>query len=349
VYIKDNHNQIRLKRMEAMSNPTTMTAVDITEPGGPEVLVPVTMPLPEPKADEILIKNEAVGVNRPDVAQRTGHYPVPADANPLPGLEVAGEVVAVGTNAGDWKIGDKAMGLTHGGGYAEYTAVQHSHCLPWPKGYDAVMAASIPENFYTVYYNVFMRSNLKAGEYFLVHGGSSGIGLAAIQLAKAIGAIVITTAGSAEKCQFCLDQGADKAINYKEEDWPEVAKDFTDGHGVDVVLDMVTGDYVQKDINIMARDGRIALIAFLGGNKAEINFGRVLRDRISISGSTLRPQTTEEKALIASNLQKDFGSLMDNGKVKPHVFKTFPLEQAAEAHTLMESSAHMGKIILTVG
>jgi NADPH2:quinone reductase len=332
-----------------MSYPSEMNAVDIKEPGGPEVLVPVTIPVPEIKADEILIKNEAVGVNRPDVAQRTGNYPVPPDANPLPGLEVAGEIVAVGEDAGDWKVGDKAMGLTHGGGYAEYTAVQHSHCLPWPNGYDAEMAASIPENFYTVYYNVFMRSDLKAGEYFLVHGGSSGIGLAAIQLAKAKGATVITTAGSAEKCQFCLDQGADKAINYKEEDWREVAKEFTDGHGVDVVLDMVTGGYVQKEISIMARDGRIALIAFLGGRKEEIDFGRILRDRITISGSTLRPQSTEEKALIASNLQKDFGGLMDDGKVRPHIYKTFPLAQASEAHTLMESSAHMGKIILIVG
>ncbi|MGY8999263.1 MAG: NAD(P)H-quinone oxidoreductase [Rhodospirillales bacterium] len=331
-----------------MSLPTEMKVVVIKEPGGPEVLVPMTVSLPELKADEVLIKNEAVGVNRPDVAQRTGHYPVPADANPLPGLEVAGEVVSVGSDVGDWKIGDKAMGLTHGGGYAEYTSVHHSHCLPWPKGFDATMAAAIPENFFTVYYNVFMRSNLKVGEYFLVHGGSSGIGLAAIKLAKAKGALVITTAGSSEKCQFCIDQGADKAINYKEEDWPEVAKDFTNGHGVDVVLDMVTGDYVQKNINIMARDGRIALIAFLGGPKADINFGRVLRDRISISGSTLRPQTTEEKGIIASSLQNDFGSFMDNGIVRPHIFKTFPLEQASEAHILMESSAHMGKIILTV-
>ncbi|MBT3915528.1 MAG: NAD(P)H-quinone oxidoreductase [Rhodospirillaceae bacterium] len=326
-----------------------MTAIEVKEPGGPEVLVPVTVPLPAVGPEEILVKNEAVGVNRPDVAQRTGHYPVPPDANPLPGLEIAGEVVAIGENAGDWKVGDKAMGLTHGGAYAEYTAVHHSHCLPWPQGYDAQMAAAIPENFYTVYYNVFMRSDLKAGEYFLVHGGSSGIGLAAIQLAKAKGATVITTAGSAEKCQFCLDQGADKAINYKEEDWAEIAKDFTEGHGIDVALDMVTGDYVQQEINIMARDGRIALIAFLGGPKAEINFGSVLRNRISISGSTLRPQTTEEKALIALNLQRDFGADMNAGKVKPHIYKTFPLADASAAHTLMESSAHMGKIILSVG
>jgi len=332
-----------------MSLPVEMTAIEVKEPGGPEVLVPVTVPMPTVKADEILVKNEAVGVNRPDVAQRTGHYPVPPDANPLPGLEIAGEVVAIGENAGNWKIGDKAMGLTHGGAYAEYTAVHHAHCLPWPQGYDAQMAAAIPENFYTVYYNVFMRSDLKAGEYFLVHGGSSGIGLAAIQLAKAKGATVITTAGSAEKCQFCLDQGADKAINYKAEDWAEIAKDFTEGHGIDVALDMVTGDYVQQEINIMARDGRIALIAFLGGPKAEINFGPVLRDRISISGSTLRPQTTEEKALIAANLQRDFGADMNGGKVKPHIYKTFPLADASAAHTLMESSAHMGKIILSVG
>ena len=334
--------------LNTTQTPDVMTAVDIKEPGGPEMLVPVKVPLPALQVGEILIRNQAVGVNRPDVAQRTGHYPVPADANPLPGLEVAGEVVAIGESSGEWQVGDKVMGLTHGGGYAEFTAVQHSHCLPWPKNFSAEMAAAIPENFYTVYYNVFMRSRLKAGEYFLVHGGSSGIGLAAIQMAKAKGAIVIATAGSSEKCNFCLDQGADKAINYKEEDWPEIAKTFTEGHGVDVVLDMVTGEYVQKEINIMARDGRIALIAFLGGPKAEINFGRVLRDRITISGSTLRPQTNEEKALITSKLNSEFGVLMDEGNVRPHIFKTFPLEQASDAHILMESSAHMGKIVLTI-
>jgi putative PIG3 family NAD(P)H quinone oxidoreductase len=331
------------------TQPTTMLAINIEKPGGPEVLTPIRVPLPQLKTNEILIKNEAVGINRPDVAQRTGHYPVPKDANPLPGLEVSGEIVATGTSTGLWKIGDKAMALTHGGGYAEYTAVQQSHCLPWPKDFDAKMAASIPENFYTVYYNVFMRSQLKKGEYFLVHGGSSGIGLAAIQLAKAKGAVVIATAGSAEKCQFCLDQGADLAINYKKGDWSEVAYQFTDEHGIDVALDMVTGKYVQKEINIMARDGRIALIAFLGGAKAEINFGRVLRDRISISGSTLRPQTNQEKAVIISNFQKEFGDHMDQGNVRPHIFKTFPLSQAADAHVLMESSVHMGKIILTIG
>jgi NADPH2:quinone reductase len=329
--------------------PDLMMAVSIKEPGGPEMLVPVKIPLPDLKMGEILIKNKAVGVNRPDIAQRTGNYPVPADANPLPGLEVAGEIVAIGDGAGDWKIGDKVMGLTHGGGYAEFTAVQNTHCLPWPENFDAKMAAAMPENFYTVYYNVFMRSHLKTGEYFLVHGGSSGIGLAAIQLAKAKGAIVIATAGSAEKCKFCLDLGADKVINYKNEDWAEITKTFTGGHGIDVVLDMVTGDYVQKEINIMARDGRIALIAFLGGPNAEINFGRVLRDRITISGSTLRPQTNEEKALIITKFDSEFGHLINKGNVRPHIFKTFPLEKAPDAHILMESSAHMGKIILTIG
>ena len=328
--------------------PTEMRAISIKESGGPEMLAITKVPLPTLKADDILIKNSAVGVNRPDIAQRTGHYPVPADANPLPGLEVAGTVVAVGEETVNWNIGDKVMGLTHGGGYAEYSSVNFSHCLPWPKNFTPEMAAAVPENFYTVYYNIFMRSKLLKGEYFLVHGGSSGIGVAAIQLAKAKGAVVIATAGSDEKCQFCLDQGADKVINYKTEEWPKVAFDFTDGNGIDVVLDMVTGDYVQKEINIMARDGRIALIAFLGGSKAEINFGRVLRDRITISGSTLRPQTNNEKALITSRFSTDFTDLMNKGIVMPHIFRVFDLENASKAHELMESSQHMGKIILKV-
>jgi len=328
--------------------PTEMRAISIKESGGPEMLAVTKVPLPNLKADDILIKNSAVGVNRPDIAQRTGHYPVPADANPLPGLEVAGTVVAVGGETVNWNLGDKVMGLTHGGGYAEYSSVNFSHCLPWPKNFTPEMAAAVPENFYTVYYNIFMRSKLLKGEYFLVHGGSSGIGVAAIQLAKAKGAVVIATAGSDEKCQFCLDQGADKVINYKTEEWPKVAFDFTDGNGIDVVLDMVTGDYVQKEINIMARDGRIALIAFLGGSKAEINFGRVLRDRITISGSTLRPQTNNEKALITSRFSEDFTDLMNKGIVKPHIFRVFDLESASKAHELMESSQHMGKIILKV-
>ena len=328
--------------------PKEMRAISIKEPGGPEMLEVSKVPLPVLKATDILIKNIAVGVNRPDIAQRTGHYPVPVDANPLPGLEVAGTVVAFGGEVVNWSVGDEVMGLTHGGGYAEYSSVNFSHCLPWPKNFSPEMAAAIPENFYTVYYNIFMRSNLQKGEYFLVHGGSSGIGLAAIQLAKAKGAVVIATAGSDVKCEFCLEQGADKAINYRTEDWPKIAFDYTGGNGIDVALDMVTGDYVQKEINIMARDGRIALIAFLGGPKAEINFGRVLRDRITISGSTLRPQTNNEKALITTKFSEDFNDLMNEGIVKPHIFKVFDLENVSEAHELMESSQHMGKIILKV-
>ena len=331
-----------------MTIPNEMKAIDIKEPGGPEMLVPVTVPIPELTSDQVLIKNEAVGVNRPDVAQRTGNYPVPPDANPLPGLEVAGEVVAMGSEAGNWEVGEKVTALTHGGGYAEYTAVHHGHCLPWPAGFDALLSAAIPETYFTVYYNVFTRAGLQAGETILVHGGSSGIGHAAIQLAHAFGAKVIATAGSSEKCEFCEDAGADKAINYKVEDWEAVAKDYTDGNGVNVVLDIVAGDYVQKNLNLLARDGRYAALALLGGAKAEINMGRILRQRITLSGSTLRPQTTAEKANIAANLRSEVWPLFEGGKVRPHVHETFFLEEASKAHMLMESSAHMGKIILKI-
>ena len=329
-----------------MTIPNQMKAIDIKEPGEPEVLIPVMVPVPEPDADQVLIKNEAVGVNRPDVAQRTGNYPVPPDANPLPGLEVAGEVVAKGDHAGNWKIGDKVTALTHGGGYAEYTAVNHGHCLKWPTGFDAILSAAIPETYFTVHYNVFTRAGLKAGETILVHGGSSGIGHAAIQLGHALGAKVIATAGSQEKCDFCEAAGADKAINYKEEDWETITKDYTGGVGVDVVLDIVAGEYVQKNLNLLARDGRYAALALLGGAKAELNMGRILRQRITLSGSTLRPQTTAEKAAIAEKLRKEVWPLFEAGTVKPYVYETFPLEDAAKAHILMESSKHMGKIIL---
>ena len=331
-----------------MNVPNEMRAVDIKEPGGPEVLVPVTLPIPEPKSDEVLIKNKAVGVNRPDVAQRTGNYPVPPDANPLPGLEVAGEVVAKGGAVGNWAVGDKVTALTHGGGYAEFTAVHNSHCLPWPAGFDAVLSAAIPETYFTVHYNVFTRAGLNSGETLLVHGGSSGIGHAAIQLANKLGATVIATAGSAEKCRFCEEAGASRAINYKEEDWETVVKDHTGGEGVDVVLDIVAGSYVQKNLNLLARDGRYASLALLGGAKAEINMGRILRQRITLSGSTLRPQTISEKANIAAKLKSEVWPLFETGMIKPHIYETFPLEKAAKAHELMESSTHMGKIVLTV-
>ncbi len=325
-----------------------MRAIDITEPGGPEVLQAVSVPKPLPAPDEVLIRNIAVGVNRPDCAQRQGNYNPPPDANPLPGLEVAGEIAAVGEAVTRWEAGDQVTALTHGGGYAEFTAVNEQHCLAWPAGFDARLAAAIPENFFTVYYNVFTRSNLQPSETILIHGGSSGIGLTAIQLARANGAIVITTAGSDDKCRFCEDIGAHKAINYKTEDWATQVREFLGGDGIDVVLDMVAGDYLQKNIDLLARDGRYALIAFLGGSTAKVNFAKVMMKRLSISGSTLRPQSTAEKARIADNLKQSVWPLLENGKVKPHIFQSFPLEQAAKAHRLMESSRHIGKILLTV-
>ncbi|MEE2746491.1 MAG: NAD(P)H-quinone oxidoreductase [Pseudomonadota bacterium] len=330
-----------------MNIPNEMKAIDIKQPGGPEVLIPVTVPIPKISDSEVLVKNQAVGVTRPDIAQRTGTYPVPADANPLPGLEVAGEVVAVGENSGDWSIGDKVTALTHGGGYAEYTAIHHSHCLPWPAGFDAVLSAGIPETYFTVYYNVFTRAALKSGEKILVHGGSSGIGHAAIKLAKSFGASVITTAGTSEKCKFCEEAGADKAINYKEEDWEEETKAFSNG-GVNVVLDIVAGEYVQKNLNLLCRDGRYVSLALLGGAKAEINMGRILRNRITLSGSTLRPQTTEEKGIIAEDLRKEVWPLFETKQIQPHIHQVFSLEEASKAHMLMETSKHMGKIILKV-
>ena len=325
-----------------------MKAIDIREPGGPEVLVPVECNLPVLGDNDVLIKNSAVGVNRPDIAQRTGNYPVPPDANPLPGLEVAGEVVEIGKNVSKWSIGDTVTALTHGGGYAEYTAVNEGHCLVWPKGFDANHSAAIPETYFTVQYNIFMRAGLASGERILIHGGSSGIGHTAIQLSKAKGAEVIVTAGSDEKCSFCEESGADKAINYREEDWVKIIKEYTDNQGVDVVLDIVAGDYVNRNLDVLTRDGRYVALALLGGANAEINMGRILRKRLTLLGSTLRPQTTEEKKAIADNLRTEVWPLMDAGQVKPNIYKTFPLEKASEAHQLMESSMHMGKIILTL-
>lgn len=326
----------------------TMLAIAIPEPGGPDALKPSSVPIPQPAPDQILIRNMVAGVNRPDCAQRQGNYHPPADANPLPGLEVAGEVVAVGGETRRYKPGDHVTALTHGGGYAEYTAVHERHCLPWPEDYDAQLAGAIPENYFTVYYNVFTRSRLTSGETFLVHGGSSGIGLAAIQLAKASGATVITTAGTDEKCSFCESIGADKAVNYRTEDWPEIVREFTGRKKIDVVLDMVAGDYVQKNIDLLGRDGRYALIAFLGGSTAEVNFGRVMMNRLSISGSTLRPQSLDEKAQIAGDVERIVWPMFEKNKARPHIHCTFPLHQAAQAHRLMESSSHIGKILLTI-
>lgn len=328
--------------------PATMQAIAIDAPGAPQVLQAVSLVPPRPGEFEVLIKVAAAGVNRPDVLQRLGKYPLPPDASPLPGLEVAGVVVATGPGVTRWTTGDKVMALTHGGGYAEYCAVAEDHCLAVPSCLNMIEAAAVPETFFTVWYNVFMRCHLTAGETFLVHGGSSGIGSTAIQLARASGCTVLTTAGSDEKCRFCEELGADTAINYRTEDWPAVIDDVTGGRGVDVLLDMVAGPYVQKNLEAMARDGRYSIIAFLQGPHAELNLRVVLAKRLVITGSTLRPQTTQEKATIAEGIRKEVLPLLESGRVRPIIHETFALENAAAAHELMESSRHMGKIVLTV-
>jgi NADPH2:quinone reductase len=321
-----------------------MNVVAIAEPGGPEVLVVETRPLPEPRDHEVLIRVAAAGVNRPDVLQRQGLYPLPPDADPLPGLEIAGEVVRTGASAGRWSVGDRVMALAHGGGYAEYCRVHESHCLPIPRTMSMVEAAAIPETFFTVWYNVFTRGALAPGETLLVHGGSSGIGTTAIQLAKARSSRVLATAGSDEKCRFCEQLGADRAINYRSEDWQAIATDF----GVDVVLDMVAGPYMQKNIDLLARDGRYVIIAFLQGPRAELNVRAVLGKRLTITGSTLRPQSIDEKALIADDLRREVMPLLESSEIRPIIHCTFPLGAASKAHELMESSKHMGKIVLQV-
>jgi putative PIG3 family NAD(P)H quinone oxidoreductase len=332
-----------------MTIPDTMRAVTIDKPGDPEVLVMTTEPVPTPGDEDVLVKVATAGVNRPDILQRQGLYPVPADASQLPGLEIAGEVIAVGAAVDSWSVGDNIMALTHGGGYAEYCRVNQGHCLPVPSRLSLIEAAAIPETFFTVWYNVFMRCGLAAGETFLVHGGSSGIGTTAIQLAKAHGCTVVTTAGSAEKCRFCEELGADKAINYRREDWQKVVGDFTGGKGVDVLLDMVAGPYMQKNLDSMALEGRYAIIAFLQGPKAELNMRVVLGRRLTITGSTLRPQTDEEKSVIATEVRDNVLPLLESGTVKPIIDSTFSLTDAAAAHELMESSKHKGKLVLVVG
>ena len=326
----------------------TMRCVAITEPGPPEVLQVTTHAVPIPGEHDVLVRVQAAGVNRPDVLQRLGLYPVPSDASPLPGLEIAGEVVAIGAGVARWAVGDAVMALTHGGGYAEFCCVDERHCLPVPPALGPLAAAAIPETFFTVWYNVFMRCALKAGETFLVHGGSSGIGTTAIQLAKAFDCTVLTTAGTNEKCGFCEALGADKAINYREEDWQQVVADYTAGRGVDVLLDMVAGPYMQKNLDSMALEGRYAIIAFLQGPTAELNMRVVLGKRLTITGSTLRPQSVDEKATIARAVEEHVLPLLEAGQVKPVIDSTFALADAAAAHALMESSRHKGKIVLTV-
>ncbi len=331
-----------------MNLPAKMRAIEIAKPGGPEVLTPAERALPQPKPHEILVKVAAAGVNRPDILQRMGLYAVPPDASDLPGLEIAGTVAAIGADVKMWKVGDAVCALTHGGGYAEYCVTPEVQALPVPKGLSMTEAASLPETFFTVYSNVFDRGALKAGEVFLVQGGSSGIGVTAIQVAAAMGHRVFATAGSDEKCAACVKLGAEKAFNYKTQDWAEELKNATDGKGVNVILDMVGGDYVPKELKSLAVDGRLVMIAFLGGMKAEIDLSVVMSKRLQITGSTLRPRTIEFKGEVAKSLRERVWPLIDAGKIKPVIYKTFPLAEAAEAHKLMETSQHIGKIVLTV-
>ncbi len=325
-----------------------MTVVEITESGGPEVLKPATRPLTPPRAGEVLIKVAAAGVNRPDVIQRQGLYPPPPGASDIPGLEIAGAVVALGDGVDGWSTGDAACALVTGGGYAEYCAAPAAQCLPPPEGLSLIAAAALPETLFTVWSNVFDRAGLKQGESFLVHGGTSGIGTTAIQLAKAFGARVFATAGSDEKCAACLSLGADRAINSNDEDFVQAVKDETGGKGADVILDMVGGDYVARNIAALAADGRMVSIAFLKGAKVEVNLMPVMLKRLTLTGSTLRPRSVEFKAAIAQRLRKKVWPLIEKGRIKPVIHATFPLARAADAHRLMESSAHIGKIVLEV-
>ena len=328
--------------------PAQMTVVAISKPGGPEVLLPETRAVPRPGPQEILIKVAAAGVNRPDVAQRSGSYPPPPGASDLPGLEVAGTVVAVGDGAVKHKIGDKVMSLVAGGGYAQYCIAPDAQAMAIPATLSINEAGATPETLMTVWHNVFERGALQAGETILIHGGSSGIGTMAIQLAKAFGAKVIVTVGSQDKVDACLKLGADRAINYKTEDFVAEAKSFTGGKGVEVILDMVAGDYVERNYDAAAVDGRIVQIAVLSGAKATVNFAKLMMKRLHHTGSTLRPRSAADKAAMVSAIEAKVLPLFQAGKVKPLMDSTFPLEKAADAHRRMETSAHIGKIVLTV-
>jgi NADPH2:quinone reductase len=328
--------------------PATMTAVEIRGKGGPEMLVAASLETPLPKAGQILIKVAAAGVNRPDVLQRQGSYPPPPGHSPLPGLEAAGEVVAVGEAVTRWKLGDRVCALLNGGGYAQYAIAEDTSALPIPAGLSMVEAAAVPETFFTVWHNVFERGGLAAGEWFMVHGGSSGIGTTAIQLAAAMGARVIATAGSAEKCQACLDLGAARAVNYRTEDFVAAAKEATGGKGVNVTLDMVGGPYTEKNVVAAAEDGRIVQIATLMGMDATINMARLIVKRVTLTGSTLRPRPKAVKAGIAAALEAKAWPLLAAGKVKVVMDRTYPLAHAADAHRRMEEGSHIGKIVLTV-
>jgi NADPH2:quinone reductase len=328
--------------------PAQMTVIGISKPGGPEVLLPETRPVPAPGPGELLVKVAAAGVNRPDVAQRSGSYPPPPGASDLPGLEIAGEVVAVGPGTTRHKIGDKVMSLVAGGGYAEYCIAPDAQAISVPDALSIIEAGATPETLMTVWHNVFERGKLQAGETMLIHGGSSGIGTMAIQLAKAFGAKVIVTVGSQDKADACLKLGADHAINYKTQDFVAVSRDLTGGNGPNLIIDMVGGDYIEKNYDAAAMDGRIVQIAFLGGPKATVNFAKLMTKRLVHTGSTLRPRSPADKAAMVSAIEAKVMPLIRAGKVKPLIDSTFPLSGAADAHRRMETSQHVGKIVLTV-
>ncbi len=327
-----------------------MHQISVAKPGGPDAMTLVQAPVPRPGAGEVLIKVAAAGVNRPDVQQRRGLYPPPADASPVLGLEVAGEVAALGDGVAGLAVGQKVCALVNGGGYADYCVAPAVQCLDWPRDYDAVRAAALPETFFTVWANLFGLGRLSAGEIVLVHGGSSGIGTTAIQLARAFGARVLATAGLPEKCAACVGLGAEAAIDYRHEDFVARVGELTGGQGVDVVLDMVAGSYLSRNTQVLARDGRLVIIAVQGGtHDPDLNFGLVMMKRLTITGSTMRPRTRAEKGAIAEALRAQVWPKLDAGACAPVIHATFPLAQAAQAHALMESSAHVGKIVLTTG
>jgi NADPH:quinone reductase len=326
--------------------PPTQTVIEIRAPGGPEMLVPTTRPVPEPKEGEVLLRIAAAGVNRADCLQRMGRYPMPPDAPDIPGLECSGTVVKLGGSVTDWQVGDQLCALMIGDGYGEYSVVPAVQCLPVPVGVRLVDAGGLPETFCTVWTNVFERMRLQPGEVFLVQGGSSGIGVTAIQLAKAFGAKVLATAGSDEKCRACRDFGADVAINYRTQDFVQVGKEFTNGRGVDAILDMVGGDYIPRQLDLLSHEGRLCFVALMHGSKIEIDFGLIQRKHLTVTGSTLRSRSVAEKSAIIAALKEKVWPLWAAGKLRPFTYKEFPLVEAAEAHRLMESSRHIGKILL---
>ncbi|HET9047220.1 MAG TPA: NAD(P)H-quinone oxidoreductase [Casimicrobiaceae bacterium] len=332
-----------------MPIPDTMREIAVREPGPPEVMTLANAPVPKPRVGEVLIEVAWAGVNRPDVAQRAGKYPPPPDASPVLGLEVAGRVVALGAEAEGWKVGNEVCALVPGGGYAEYCAAPAAWCLPIPQGMTLEQAASLPENYFTVWNNVFDRAHLTTGETLLVHGGTSGIGLATIQLAKAFGATVITTAGSTEKVAFCRDIGADHAIDYRTQDFEAEVARITGKRGVDVILDMVGGDYAPKNLKCLALEGRLVQIAFLKGSRIEADWSRIMLRRLTVTGSTMRASPFERKAELARELRRKVWPLFERGALRTVIHASFPLAEAAKAHALMESSQHIGKIMLQIG